>query len=214
MRDEVRDAETRRRGDAEKTATVFIATSPRLRVPASPFIPHPSALIPFTFWSITAALTLAFVGLVVAAPVLLARGHNLLALVLYQMFGHVCHQIPERAFWAAGHPFAVCARCTGIYFGFAAGVVLYPLVRSLRRGDAPARRWLLLAAAPALLDFGLDWLGVWENTHWSRALTGATLGAVAAFYVVPGLMDLSRMMFNRGPNYADAGRSQLPGLKV
>jgi uncharacterized membrane protein len=159
------------------------------------FIPQPSALIPFIVWLMTAALVLFFVSLIIVAPVALAHGYNSSAFVLYEMFRRVCHQVPERGFYLDGHPFAVCARCTGIYFGFAAGVLLYPLARSLRRGDAPARKWLLVALMPALVDFALGVFHVWENTHLSRSLTGAILGAVGAFYVVPGLMDLSRMRF-------------------
>ena len=147
-------------------------------------------------------LVLSFVSLIVVAPLAHAHGYNSSAFVLYQMFSRVCHQIPERAFYLEGHPFAVCARCTGIYFGFTASVLVFPLVRSLRRGDTPARKWLLLAAVPALLDFAFGFFGIWENTHWSRSLTGALLGAVAAFYVVPGLIDLSRMTFRRPPGYS------------
>ena len=51
----------------------------------------------------------------------------------------------------------------------------------------PARRWLLLAALPTSVDFLLGVTGLWANTHTSRALTGALVGAVAALYVVPGL---------------------------
>ena len=177
-------------------------SSPTFTVHPSPFIPHPSALMPCLVWALAATLVLGFVSLIVVAPVALAHGHDSSAFVLYQMFARVCHQIPERAFYLEGHPLAVCARCTGIYFGFAASVLAYPLVRSLRRGDTPARKWLLLAAVPTLLDFVLGFFGVWENTHWSRSGTGALLGAVAAFYVVPGLMDLSRMTFSRNRGYS------------
>lgn len=144
-------------------------------------------------WLVAAALTLSFVSLIVIAPLALAHNHDLSALVIYKSFSRFCHQIPERSFFIDGHPFAVCARCTGIYFGFAAGVLLYPLLRSLRREDAPARKWLLLALVPMALDFVLDFLGIWRNTHLTRSLTGALVGAVVAFYVVPGLLDLSRV---------------------
>jgi uncharacterized membrane protein len=160
-------------------------------------IPHPSSLIPFLVWSIAATFVLGFVSLVMVAPVARAHGHTLSAFFIYEMFGRVCHQIPGRAFQLAGYPLTVCARCTGIYFGFAAGVLFYPLVRSLNRSDAPARKWLLLAAVPTTVDFALGLFGVWENTHWSRALTGALVGAVAAFYVVPGLVDLGHMIRER-----------------
>jgi uncharacterized membrane protein len=156
-------------------------------------------------WAAAAAFVLGFVSLAVVAPAARAGGHTLSSFFLYEMFGRVCHQIPERAFHLAGQPFAVCARCTGIYFGFAAGVLLYPLVRSLRRTDLPARKWLLLAAAPAALDFALGLSGVWENTHLSRALTGALLGAAASFYVVPGLLDLGHMFRERRPDTASQG---------
>jgi len=134
--------------------------------------------------------TLGFVALVVAAPLALAGGHGLTAAVLYQGFGRICHQISARAFYLHGHPLAVCARCFGIYAGFALCVWCYPLVRSLRRTDAPARAWLFAAALPAGVDFSLTFFGLWENTHLSRLLTGAVLGAGAVFFVMPGLVDL------------------------
>jgi uncharacterized membrane protein len=180
------------------------------RVHPSPFIPHPSAFIPYVVWAVTATVVLVFVSLIVVAPLAHAHGYNSSAFVLYEMFGRVCHQIPERAFYIEGQPLAVCARCTGIYFGFAAGVFVYPLVRSLGRGDTPARKWLLLAAAPTLLDFALGFFGLLENTHLSRSLTGALMGAVAAFYVVPGLLDLSRMSFRRASVRESNGSAALP----
>ena len=161
----------------------------------SPFIPHPSALIPYLVWAGTATLALFFISLIVFAPLAQAHGYNSAAFVLYEMFGHVCHQIPGRAFHFEGQPFAVCARCAGIYFGFAAGLLIYPFVRSLRRVDAPARKWLMLAAVPTLLDFALGFFRILENTLWSRSMTGALLGVVAAFYVLPGLLDLGRIIF-------------------
>jgi uncharacterized membrane protein len=148
-------------------------------------------------WLIVATLALLFVSLIVIAPMALAHGHDFSALVIYKSFSRFCHQIPERSFYLDGHPFAVCARCTGIYFGFAAGALLYPLVRSLKRSDAPARLWLVVALVPTALDFALDFFGILKNTHLTRSATGALLGAVTAFYVVPGLVDLSRMSFRR-----------------
>ena len=148
-------------------------------------------------WAMTATLVLMFVSLIVVAPLAEAHDHDFAALVIYTAFSKLCHQIPERSFYIAGHPFAVCARCTGIYFGFAAATLLYPLARSLKRTDAPQRKWLLLAFVPILIDFSLGFFGIWENTHLSRLVTGALLGGVAAFYVVPGLLDLSQMRFGR-----------------
>jgi uncharacterized membrane protein len=153
-------------------------------------------------WAITAIVTLSFVSLIIVAPLAAAAGHDSVALAIYAAFSKFCHQIRERSFDVAGHPLAVCARCTGIYFGFAAGVLVYPLLRSLKRTDTPARWWLLVALVPLAIDFTLGFSGVLENTQWSRFLTGALFGGVAAFYVVPGLLDMSRMRFRHSSSKA------------
>ncbi|MGH9901917.1 MAG: DUF2085 domain-containing protein [Pyrinomonadaceae bacterium] len=144
-------------------------------------------------WGAVAAGALAFLGLIFSAPLMQARGSVLWSHAVYQAFGVVCHQMPERSFHFGGYPLAVCARCAGLYAGFAAGVLLYPLVRSVARADAPRRTWLFAAAAPLAADFALGFLGVWENTHLSRSTTGALVGMASVFYVIPGLVDLSRM---------------------
>jgi uncharacterized membrane protein len=138
----------------------------------------------------SAALT--FVALVFAAPVLESSGHAGAAWVIYHSFAPLCHQIAERSLYVAGHPLAVCARCTGVYAGFAACLVLYPLLRPLRRTDAPRRAWLLIAALPTTVDFLVNFTGLAHNTHLSRLLTGAWLGAGAVFFVMPGLVELAQ----------------------
>jgi uncharacterized membrane protein len=142
-------------------------------------------------WLVAAAGSVGLLSLIIGAPLALSTGHPFWGLTIYRSFSYVCHQIPERSFFLAGHQFAVCSRCTGLYAGFAVATVFYPLVQSLRRTEAPPRKWLFIAAAPLAIDFSLTFLGIWENTHSSRFVTGALLGAVSVFYVMPGLMDLS-----------------------
>jgi len=142
-------------------------------------------------WLIAATGCLTVISLIVGAPLALNAGHPFWALTIYRAFSYFCHQIPERSFFIAGHQFAVCTRCTGIYAGFTAATIVYPLVRSLRQTEAPPRKWLFLAAAPLAIDFAVGYFGIWENTHSTRFATGALLGTVAVFYVMPGLMDLS-----------------------
>ncbi|HEU4479653.1 MAG TPA: DUF2085 domain-containing protein, partial [Pyrinomonadaceae bacterium] len=127
---------------------------------------------------------------------------------LYQAFSYACHQQPERSFFIAGLPFAVCARCTGLYIGFALAAVLYPLLTWLRRTNPPERKWLFLAVGPLAIDFGLGLLGIWHNTHTSRFLTGALLGAVVVFYVMPALVELSQRFRTR---QSPPGRTGRPG---
>ena len=141
-------------------------------------------------WCVLAAGALAFVSLIVLAPWARAHGQGFLSRIIYRAFSVACHQKPERSFHVAGFPLAVCARCTGLYVGAAAGVLLYPLMRPLNRLEQPARVWLILSALPTTVDFALGFFGLWENTHFSRFVTAVLLGAVAAFYLVPGLVDI------------------------
>lgn len=160
----------------------------------SPFAPREfSARWVWAAWACVAVLALSWVALIAGAPLAAAGGYEATAFVIYQGLKTVCHQMPERAFWMAGHPLAVCARCFGIYAGFAAMVSVYPLSRRLQRAGTPQRRaWLALALLPTAFDFTLGITGLWANTHSSRFLTGAWLGAWAALYVVPGAVEIAR----------------------
>ena len=148
-------------------------------------------------WAMTAAFGLAILGLIIGAPLAQAQSHPEFASPIYKTFSFVCHQISERSFHVAGHQFAVCSRCTGLYAGFAAAALSYPLVRSLRSTETPARLWLILAAVPLAVDFALTYFSIWQNTHLSRFSTGALLGAVAVFFIIPGLIELSSTMIHR-----------------
>ena len=115
-----------------------------------------------------AALWLACLGglALVLAPALLAAAGSPYADVLRWLLHPICHQIPERSFHLLGEPLAVCQRCTGLYLGFALGVVAWPLLPRL------AAR---LAAQPRCIGFfvlpmAIDWLV--ENSGASRFATG------------------------------------------
>jgi uncharacterized membrane protein len=146
---------------------------------------------PLLMWMILLTGSLLLLSFIVGAPFPRADQHFLISGTLYQAFSYVCHQQSERSFFIAGEPLAVCARCTGLYAGFALTTLLYPLFISLRRTYPPERKWLFIGAAPLAIDFGLRLLGIWENTHWSRFITGALFGSVVVFYVMPALAELS-----------------------
>ncbi|HEV2716589.1 MAG TPA: DUF2085 domain-containing protein [Terriglobales bacterium] len=145
----------------------------------------------WTVWLITAAIAVTIIALIIAAPLAQAFAHPQVASSIYKWFSFVCHQMPERSFYLAGCQFAVCSRCTGLYSGFAGAVLFYPVVRPLKSIDAPRRIWLILAAVPLAIDFSLGYFAIWPNTHLSRFATGALLGSVAVFFIMPGLIELS-----------------------
>jgi uncharacterized membrane protein len=148
-------------------------------------------------WILISAVSLGIVAAIVGAPLALAEGHPAFASAIYKFFSFLCHQIPERSFHIAGHKFAVCSRCTGLYSGFAFATLGYPIFRSLKRTDTPRIIWLLLSAVPLLIDFSLTYFGIWQNTHLTRFTTGALFGAVAAIYILPGLIELSASLRRR-----------------
>lgn len=148
---------------------------------------------PLLVWAVVVTGAGFLLALIFSAPFARSSGYQFMSLALYEAFTYICHQAPERSFFIFGHKLAVCARCTGVYTGFAMCAAAYPLLTSLKHAHAPDRRWLFIATAPLVIDFGLGLLGIWENTHLSRFLTGGLLGAVAVFYIMPGLVELSRL---------------------
>jgi uncharacterized membrane protein len=181
--------------------------------PADSYVPQcaprsQSLRAPLVVWAVVSCVALGLVGLMIAAPLLIAHGYTAVGLAIYEVFGKVCHQIPERSLHLEGNKLAVCSRCTGLYAGFALSVLLYPLARSLRRVDTPSRLWLLLAALPVGVDWALGFFGLWANTHLSRFMTGALFSAVAAVYVLPGLIDLGQSLVGRRRRARSQGAEQ------
>ncbi|TGM09654.1 DUF2085 domain-containing protein [Leptospira yasudae] len=79
-----------------------------------------------------------------------------------------CHQWEERSFSYKGHPFPVCARCTGVYIGQCIAVCLSFLfwVQSIEIF------LLLILIVPMGIDWSLqEFCGV-ESTNIRRFLTG------------------------------------------
>lgn len=157
--------------------------------------PTKTGKIDWAAWSAAAFVAAFWLGLIIGAPFLKANGLAAAANWIYEPFSYLCHQISERSFHLAEEQFAVCARCFGVYAGLGIGILAYPLLRSVHNGEAPPRIVLFLAPIPTIVDFALEFLGVWENTHFSRFATGAILGTVCAFFVVPGVIEINRFLW-------------------
>jgi uncharacterized membrane protein len=152
----------------------------------------PTARSVRTVWGLTMAGAIVWLGLIFLAPWLAARGDAGVARIVYALFAPVCHQRPERCFLLAGQPLAVCGRCLGIYAGFLAGLLLYPLVRGFSRLALPGPRLFILATLPLALDGLAGLVGVWHSPIGLRLVTGLVWGALLPFYFVTGLADLVR----------------------
>ena len=99
-------------------------------------------------------------------------------------FSSVCHQIPERSFHIAETSLAVCHRCTGIY----AGIPLAMAVLLIAHGWTLSKKvgaFLLLVTLTLMgLDWGLTAIGIWENTVFTRVVSGVLFGLAAGAYLL------------------------------
>ena len=133
-------------------------------------------------------LCLAFV----AAPWLEACGRLGAGAVLRAFFSLLCHQEAARSFSLLGHPWAVCHRCSGIYFGLFL-LSLCPLRWNALVDEPRYRRvWIAAATMPLLLDALLPFAGLWINTAATRLATGALFGCMLASLLVRALVDCAR----------------------
>ena len=121
-----------------------------------------------------------------AAPYFLERSPKA-AGFLYACFSPVCHQNPFRSFVVFGQPMAVCARCLGIYAGFAAGAVLYPFRRGLSALRPTRLRTLLLFSGPIAVDAAANWIGLWNTPNLPRFGLGFLWGTVLPFFFIAGV---------------------------
>lgn len=148
-------------------------------------------------------LLLGIISLLTLAPPLLGPESQAAAM---ELFAPLCHQMPERSFWLMGEPLAVCHRCTGIYFGLFAGALLWRAAGGLG-GSAPfprseivgrrARLVIVLAAAPAAVDWGAGLAGLWQSGPFVRAATGFWFGAGTGLLVTDGLRILTGRVLAR-----------------
>ena len=132
-----------------------------------------------------ALAALAWLALLIATPI----GPTSLATLMYSVGAFICHQIPERSFHLGAFQIPVCARCLGIYTGFAVAACVHVLASSrgsIRWRLTPASaRWVFAAGAlPTAATLALEWSGVWRGSNIVRAIAGSALGIGVALVVM------------------------------
>src|SRR5580765_4681664 len=143
-------------------------------------------------WLVGCSITLAWVLLILAAPIAKANGLTGVSSPLYHFFGYICHQIPARSFHIEGEQFGVCSRCFGVYSGLLLGFLIYPLWRQIDETESIPRIWLFLSLVPISVDWSLTVFGIWENTFTTRFITGLILGVACATFIVPAIVEIAR----------------------
>lgn len=151
----------------------------------------------FKIWGGVLFVVGVWVFVILLAPFAAANDLTGVSNPIYNFFSYVCHQIPSRSFHTLGHQFAVCSRCTGVYFGLFLGLLSYPLFRSMEEIEPFPRFWLILSTFPMAIDFSLTFFGIWENTHLTRVVSGLILGFTCAVFIVPAIVELSQLLLMR-----------------
>ncbi len=151
-------------------------------------------------WTVGFVVVLAWVLLIVAAPLAKANGFTGFSTPLYNFFSFICHQISSRSFHVEGEQFGVCSRCFGVYFGLLFGFIIYPLWRRIDEIEPLPRFWLFLSLIPISVDWSLTIIGIWENTHLSRFITGLILGFACSTFIVPAIVEITRNFTYRQKN--------------
>jgi uncharacterized membrane protein len=119
------------------------------------------------------------------------------ALAVYGIGTFICHQRPERSFhlWMTQLP--VCARCAGIYFGAAIGLLGLFLPISRLGGRVSL---LAVALVPTTLTIAFEWATATMLPNAVRAAAGALLGVSAALLVLDALQEPVVSTFEPGVN--------------
>jgi uncharacterized membrane protein len=137
-------------------------------------------------YGLTIASASVWLAGIAAAPLLLARGSKI-SILLYGLFSPLCHQKPERCFFLAGFPLAVCARCTGVYAGAWLGLAVRPFVRALSDLRPPRIAAFLALSFPLALDGAGNILGAWNSPPLVRFVSGLLGGLLLPFFFLAGI---------------------------
>jgi len=126
--------------------------------------------------------------LLIFLPVLLKDAPRT-SFLIRALFAPLCHQLGERSFIVAGITLPVCARCTGIYLGFLAGILSIPILPGIQR----FRFKSMLIECIGLL--GISWaieaLGLISIGNLPRAILSSSAGYITALIVFKGLIELA-----------------------
>ena len=152
-----------------------------------PLIPGSASRI--AVLALTAVVAVYVLG-VLAVPWLESRGFSV-AHAMRSAYEPVCHQNPERSLHLAGSPWTVCARCSGLYFGGLAGLVLCGVAGMglIRR---PSRRLLALAIAPIVIDALLPFVGLPQLSTLPRLILALPAGLMVGLFLGYAVADLMR----------------------
>lgn len=136
---------------------------------------------------LVAAVAGAVCALVVLIPI--AESGGLAAASWLRLgFRPACHQITDRCLDLGAGPLPVCARCAGLYAGGLLGLLL---PSAIGRRIRLRFRWLMVAAAPSVVDFALGAAGLPSLANWPRFWLALAPGLVAGLLLADAVAEIS-----------------------
>lgn len=129
--------------------------------------------------AVLAGIAVAILGGSVLCSWAIAHGASMQWRLLFRLF---CHGIPSRCLTLWHVPMPICARCTAIYGGALAGIVLMRLLPAMSERAA----WIVMivAASPLAIDGLTQLTTLRESTNTLRLITGVLGGAGFALWAL------------------------------
>lgn len=126
-----------------------------------------------------AAIASAILSLSLACTWAIAHGASMRWRLPFRLF---CHGIPERCLYIWGVPMPICARCTAIYIGLAASLVVFFLLP--RMSEWAARVMLMIAVTPLAIDGFTQLFRLRTSTNPLRVGTGLAAGIAFGVWAI------------------------------
>ena len=101
----------------------------------------------------------------------------------------------------------MCIRCSAIYFGFLAGLLILPLSGALKGINVPKPILLIAFTIPMLVDVVLNDTGLLFSTSMTRVATGFLFGGVMPWCIVPLLSEACSQLIHKKNQSLDSGVS-------
>ncbi len=125
-------------------------------------------------------------------------------LASYTFFEKACHQYDSRSLHINDHKLTVCARCSGIYFGFLIGLLGFSLIFKKIKIKYPVL-FLFVISIPMILDISLNYLSILSSNIITRLVSGLIFGILSTLIIYPSYQQAFNELFNkylRGKIYA------------
>lgn len=114
----------------------------------------------------------------------------------YDFFGKVCHQYDSRSLHINDHKLTVCARCSGIYFGFLMGLLFFSLIFKNINIKYPVL-FLFIISIPMILDISLNYLGIHTSNLFTRTGSGLIFGILSTLIIYPTYQQAFYELYNK-----------------